>query len=143
MVCFIQEAGNEPNQATAKTDEPSSVTTELPSAQNGGWVSRWMDKEASWMPGPPYCSWFCASWQACVLLREPAGTPGRPCLWIRPAQADVFWVMLLCFPCNDFPPGASQQDDEVPGCLLCQKDLGMILQSKFCYLVHVSSIKTV
>lgn len=65
--CFIQEAGHYPSQATAPTDEGSSVREELPFPQRSGWISRWMDKETSRILGPPYSSLFCASWQAYVL----------------------------------------------------------------------------
>lgn len=112
--CFIQEAGNQPNQATAPTDELSSVTAELPFTQKEGWVSRWMETETSRILGLPCSSRFCASWQADILcvsqqghtvihVVDPAGT------------SRCFPDNVVTLPLQLFSSGASQQD-EVPGC---------------------------
>lgn len=115
VFCFVQEAGNRPNQATAPTDEPSSVTAELPFTQKGGWVSRWMDKETSPIMGSPYSSWFCASWQAYVLC---GSQQGHTVVHVAdPASTSrCFLGNAVLLSLRRFSSGASQRDDEVPGC---------------------------
>lgn len=51
VFCFIQEAGNQPNQATAPTDEPSSVTRGAaihPERRAGQQVDGQGNKAGSW-----------------------------------------------------------------------------------------------